>query len=76
MSIDEMLQLLTLAKEELGGNTEVLRYNYRSTDGFGVIRISGMGIQTAVIEDLGSGVAGWTLDEDKPGTKVISLLLD
>lgn len=76
MSIDEMLELLTLAKEELGGKTEVIRYDYGSTDGFSVVRISGMAIQTAVIEDLGNGVCGWTLDEDKPGTKVTSLLLD
>jgi hypothetical protein len=41
-----------------------------------VVRIDNTSLQTAVIEDLGNGVAAWTLNEERPGAKVLCLLLD
>jgi hypothetical protein len=53
----------------------VVRYDYGSTDGLSVVRVSGICVETTAIQELGNGVAGWTLDEDRPGARVTSLLL-
>lgn len=75
MSIDELMAALAIAKEQLGGNTQVVRYDDGNHRLLSVVRIESTSVQTAVIEDFG-GLAGWTLNADLPGTQVPCLLLD
>jgi hypothetical protein len=75
MSIDELMAALALAKQQLGGSAQVVRYDDGSNRLLSVVRVEDSSVQTAVIEDLG-GQAGWTLNEDRPGARILCLLLD
>jgi hypothetical protein len=76
MSIDELMATLAAAKQKLGGEAQVVRYDDGHHRLMNVVRIEDSSIQTAIIEDLGNGVAAWTLNEERPGAKVLCLLLD
>lgn len=75
MSIDELMAALAVAREELGGDAEVVQRDDGS-DPSGVVRIERITPAIAVIYDLGNGGCAWTLDEDKRGSAVKCLLLD
>lgn len=76
MSIDELLAVLQAARQQLGGSTQIVRYDDGSHRMMSVVRIESTSVQQAVIEDLGNGVAAWTLNEDRQGAKVRCLLLE
>jgi hypothetical protein len=69
MSIDELIEALTIARAQLGGNKQVVRYDDGNHRLLNVVRIESTSVQTAVIEDL-TGLAGWTLNADRPGEQV------
>jgi len=75
MSIDELMAALAVAREELGGDAEVVQRDDGS-DPAGVECIERITPAIAVIYDLGDGGCAWTLDEEKPGTTVRCLMLD
>ena len=77
MNIDELIAVLQVAGQQLGGDTQVVRYDDGSAVSLlSVVRINNTSLQTAVIEDLGNGVAAWTLNDDQPGPRVRCLLLE
>jgi len=75
MTIAELRAILDEAARELGGGTQVVQRDDGS-DKLGVVRIKSVTATTAVIEDLGNGIAAWTLSDEKRGTPVSCLLLE
>jgi|GEM_PF-4488044 len=75
MTINELRAMLDQAEKELGGDAEVVLRDDGS-DPAGVVRIKSVTATTAVIEDLGNGIAAWTLSDEKRGTPVSCLLLE
>ena len=75
MSIDELMAALAVAREELGGDADVVQRDDGS-DPAGVVRIERITPAIAVIYDLGNGGCAWTLDDEQKGTVVQCLLLD
>jgi len=76
MNIDELMALLAEAKKELGGDADVLRYDYGTSNETDLVRIEVARPVTFLIYEIGNGTPIRTQDDSRGTPSIRGLLLD